>query len=230
MNELLEWQKTALALRDQRISSRKICDALGWERSKKSTVNFFFTKHDNDSGFTPKKEITFDGNINNTKIKKFSDYEVELMVRKSIVETKENLKIVVIADTQCKSEEDLTYMGAIGKFIYNEKPDVIVHIGDHYDFPSLSSYDKGKSSSEGRRLSNDIKAGKIEYRLDKTNIIHVPIGKASFTEEQLSDNFQTLMEAIVKARPSTLKGQYLRSVVLTPTMGPGVKVNPVKFA
>lgn len=159
MNELLEWQKTALALRDQRISSRKICDALGWERSKKSTVNFFFTKHDNDSGFTPKKEITFDGNINNTKIKKFSDYEVELMVRKSIVETKENLKIVVIADTQCKSEEDLTYMGAIGKFIYNEKPDVIVHIGDHYDFPSLSSYDKGKSSSEGRRLSNDIKAG-----------------------------------------------------------------------
>ena len=76
----------------------------------------------------------------------------------------------------------------------------------------------------------DIKSGKIEYRLDKTNIIHVPIGKASFTEEQLSDNFQTLMEAIVKARPSTLKGQYLRSVVLTPTMGPGVKVNPVKFA
>ena len=159
MNELLEWQKTALALRDQGISSRKICDALGWERSKKSTVNFFFTKHDNDSGFTPKKEITFDGNINNTKIKKFSDYEVELMVRKSVVETKENLKIVVIADTQCKSEEDLTYMDAIGKFIYNEKPDVIVHIGDHYDFPSLSSYDKGKSSSEGRRLSNDIKAG-----------------------------------------------------------------------
>ena len=77
---------------------------------------------------------------------------------------------------------------------------------------------------------NDIKAGKIEYRLDKTNIIHVPIGKASFTEEQLSDNFQTLIEAIVKARPSTLKGQYLRSVVLTPTMGPGVKVNPAKLA
>lgn len=159
MNELLEWQKTALALRDQGISSRKICDALGWERSKKSTVNFFFVKHDNDGGFKPKKEITFDGNINNTKIKKFSDYEVELMVRKAVVETKENLKIVVIADTQCKSEEDLTYMDAIGKFIYNEKPDVIVHIGDHYDFPSLSSYDKGKSSSEGRRLSNDIKAG-----------------------------------------------------------------------
>ena len=76
----------------------------------------------------------------------------------------------------------------------------------------------------------EVKAGKIEYRLDKTNIIHVPIGKASFTEEQLSDNFQTLIEAIVKARPSTLKGQYMKSIVLTPTMGPGVKVNPAKFA
>ena len=88
----------------------------------------------------------------------------------------------------------------------------------------------GTVTMDVTKAINDIKAGKIEYRLDKSNIIHVPIGKASFTEEQLSDNFQTLMEAIVKARPSTLKGQYLRSVVLTPTMGPGVKVNPVKFA
>ena len=76
----------------------------------------------------------------------------------------------------------------------------------------------------------ELKAGKIEYRLDKTNIVHVPIGKASFTEEQLSDNFQTLIDAINKARPNTLKGQYLRSVTLAPTMGPGVKVNPVKLA
>ena len=74
------------------------------------------------------------------------------------------------------------------------------------------------------------KAGKIEYRLDKSNIIHVPIGKASFTEEQLSDNFQTLMGAITKARPSTLKGQYLKSVTIAPTMGPGVKLNPIKLA
>ena len=76
----------------------------------------------------------------------------------------------------------------------------------------------------------DIKAGKIEYRLDKSNIIHVPIGKASFSEEQLSDNFQTLMEAIVKARPAALKGTFLKSVVIAPTMGPGVKLNPAKFA
>ncbi|MDO4491462.1 MAG: 50S ribosomal protein L1 [Lachnospiraceae bacterium] len=76
----------------------------------------------------------------------------------------------------------------------------------------------------------DIKAGKVEYRLDKTNIIHVPIGKASFSEEQLRDNFQTLMNAINKARPSAVKGQFLKSVTLAPTMGPGVKVNPMKLA
>lgn len=76
----------------------------------------------------------------------------------------------------------------------------------------------------------DIKAGKIEYRLDKTNIIHVPIGKASFTEEQLADNFQTLIDAVNKARPSAVKGQYLRSVTITSTMGPGVKVNPMKLS
>ncbi len=76
----------------------------------------------------------------------------------------------------------------------------------------------------------DIKAGKVEYRLDKTNIIHVPIGKASFSEEQLRDNFQTLMNAINKARPSAVKGQFLKSVTLAPTMGPGVKVNPIKLA
>ena len=76
---------------------------------------------------------------------------------------------------------------------------------------------------------NDIKAGKVEYRVDKTAIIHCPLGKASFTEEQLSENFQTLMNAIIKAKPSALKGQYLRSVTLTSTMGPGVKVNPMKF-
>ena len=75
----------------------------------------------------------------------------------------------------------------------------------------------------------DIKAGKIEYRLDKTNIIHVPVGKASFTEEQLADNFQTLIDAINKARPAAVKGQFLKSVVLSSTMGPSVKINPMKL-
>ena len=88
----------------------------------------------------------------------------------------------------------------------------------------------GTVTMDVTKAVNDIKAGKIEYRLDKTNIIHVPIGKASFTEEQLADNFQTLMGAINKARPSALKGVFLKSVSLASTMGPSVKVNPVKLA
>ena len=88
----------------------------------------------------------------------------------------------------------------------------------------------GTVTMDVTKAVNDIKAGKIEYRLDKTNIIHVPVGKASFTEEQLSDNFQTLIGAINKAKPATLKGQYLKSVTLAPTMGPGVKVNTLKLA
>ena len=88
----------------------------------------------------------------------------------------------------------------------------------------------GTVTMDVTKAINDIKAGKIEYRLDKTNIIHVPVGKASFTEEQLADNFQTLIDAINKVRPAAVKGQYLKSVTLTSTMGPGVKVNPVKLA
>ncbi len=75
----------------------------------------------------------------------------------------------------------------------------------------------------------DIKAGKIEYRLDKTNIVHVPLGKVSFTEEALQENFKALMDAIMKAKPSAVKGAYLKSITLTSTMGPGVKVNTSKF-
>ncbi|MBQ7604856.1 MAG: 50S ribosomal protein L1 [Firmicutes bacterium] len=75
----------------------------------------------------------------------------------------------------------------------------------------------------------DIKAGKVEYRLDKTNIIHTPIGKKSFGAEKLQANFNALMEAIVKAKPASAKGQYLKSVVVSTTMGPGIKVNPTKI-
>ena len=83
----------------------------------------------------------------------------------------------------------------------------------------------GTVTMDVTKAINDIKAGKIEYRLDKANIIHVPIGKASFTEEQLADNFQSLMEAIIKARPSAVKGQFIRSCTVASTMGPGVKIN-----
>ena len=87
----------------------------------------------------------------------------------------------------------------------------------------------GTVTMDVTKAVQDIKAGKIEYRLDKTNIIHVPIGKASFTEEQLADNFQTLIDAINKAKPSALKGTYLKSVTIAPTMGPGVKINTMKL-
>lgn len=87
----------------------------------------------------------------------------------------------------------------------------------------------GTVTMDVTRAINDIKAGKIEYRFGKTNIIHVPVGKTSFTEEQLADNFQTLIDVIMKAKPGTVKGTYLKSVALTSTMGPGVKLNVAKL-
>ena len=87
----------------------------------------------------------------------------------------------------------------------------------------------GTVTMDVTKAIQEIKAGKIEYRLDKTNIIHVPVGKASFTEEQLTDNFQTLIDAINKVRPAVVKRQNLKSVILTSTMGPGVKLNVGKL-
>lgn len=87
----------------------------------------------------------------------------------------------------------------------------------------------GTVTMDVTKAVQDIKAGKIEYRLDKSNIIHVPLGKVSFSEEQLTDNLDALMAAIVKAKPSAAKGQYLKSVTIANTMGPGVKLNTVKF-
>ncbi len=87
----------------------------------------------------------------------------------------------------------------------------------------------GTVTMDVAKAISDIKAGKIEYRLGKANIIHVPVGKTSFEEEKLQENFNALMDAIVKAKPSALKGQYLRSITLATTMGPGVKVNVAKY-
>jgi len=75
----------------------------------------------------------------------------------------------------------------------------------------------------------DIKSGKVEYRVDKTAIVHVPVGKKSFGTEKLLENVRTLMEAVIKAKPATAKGTYLKSIVITSTMGPGIKVNPLRF-
>ena len=87
----------------------------------------------------------------------------------------------------------------------------------------------GTVTMDVTKAINDIKAGKIEYRLDKTNIIHCPIGKASFTEEQLTENFQTLMDAVIKARPAAVKGAFLKSVTVATTMGPGIRINTAKL-
>ncbi len=87
----------------------------------------------------------------------------------------------------------------------------------------------GTVTPDVAKAVTEAKAGKIEYRLDKTNIIHCPIGKVSFGSEKLSENFETLMGAIVKAKPAAAKGQYLKSCVLTTTMGPGIKVSTAKY-
>lgn len=87
----------------------------------------------------------------------------------------------------------------------------------------------GTVTFDVEKAIQDIKAGKVEYRVDKTNIIHVPIGKASFGTEKLKENFNTLMEAVVKAKPAAAKGKYLRSVTISSTMGPGIKINPSKI-
>ncbi len=87
----------------------------------------------------------------------------------------------------------------------------------------------GTVTPDVTKAISEIKSGKIEYRLDKTNIIHCPLGKASFGQEKLTENFNALMGAIIKAKPAAAKGQYLRSVTVASTMGPGIKINPVKI-
>ena len=87
----------------------------------------------------------------------------------------------------------------------------------------------GSVSPDINRMISDIKAGKVEYRVDKTAIIHCPIGKASFAEDKLTENLRTLMEAIIKAKPAAAKGAYIKSAVLSSTMGPGIKLNSLKF-
>ena len=106
---------------------------------------------------------------------------------------------------------------------------VEVHIRTGCDGRHAEQQIRGAVAMDVTKAINDIKAGKIEYRLDKSNIIHVPVGKASFSEEALAENYKALMDAIMKAKPSALKGQYLKSITLATTMGPGVKVSTAKY-
>ncbi len=93
----------------------------------------------------------------------------------------------------------------------------------------MPSPKSGTVTMDLTRALAEIKAGKVEYRLDKTNIIHTPIGKVSFGAEKLAENYQALVEAIIKAKPAAAKGQYIKSATVTSTMGPGVKLNPQKL-
>ena len=87
----------------------------------------------------------------------------------------------------------------------------------------------GTVTADVTKIIGELKAGKVEYRLDKQNLIHCPLGKASFSEDKLQENFDVLINAIVKARPQSLKGTFLKSITLTSTMGPGVKLSTVKY-
>lgn len=135
------WHEKVLELKQSGLSNRKIAESIWGEKTKESNVRYFLSHV---------KDVD-----NRTEVDE-SSYSPIIKKRDTIL---------VIADTQCKSEENLEYMRAIGNYILSEKPDIIVHIGDHYDFPSLSSYDKGKASSEGRRLINDVLAGNLGFEL-----------------------------------------------------------------
>ena len=137
-----------ISLHNDGYSSRKICKIIDWSETKKSTVNNIINRN----------KVNYEDNF-------ISDKYIEHLVNKGLSNIKNFNKstILIIADTQCKGEESLEYMLWIGKYIADKKPDIVVHIGDHYDFPSLSSYDKGKSSAEGRRLDKDIEAGNIGF-------------------------------------------------------------------
>ena len=166
-DKIVEWKSLGL-------SSRKICDKLGWERTRKSTVNQVYNRwlkvlgtniqpvrHINNSPPKVLAEPLPEKQCKSLHGGPVGNLEVEVLVQKAMsnIRKPKKPKIAIIADTQCKSEESLEYMKWVGKYLLSQKPDIIVHIGDHYDFPSLSSYDKGKSSAEGKRLSKDIEAG-----------------------------------------------------------------------
>ena len=163
-------------------SSREICSEMGWKRSRKSSVNMFLKPYrdgslqvdssgvsQSDCVALPVKErkslngMSLREGVSKEVDSKYDDEQVEILTRQALSNIKKKQTILVIADTQCKSEESLEYLKWIGKYVADKKPDVVIHIGDHFDLPSLSSYDKGKSSSEGRRLHKDIEAGNLGF-------------------------------------------------------------------
>lgn len=163
-----DWYNSAVDLKAKGMSNRGIARTLFGNENYRNRLNDFF-KNDNviEDVYHRECEIQEDENIkthilSSQVINDYSDWKKK--DKPPVTQTtKDKPTILVIADTQAKSEEDLEYLLWIGHYIAEKQPDVIVHIGDHYDFPSLSSYDKGKSSSEGRRLYKDIEAGNTGF-------------------------------------------------------------------
>lgn len=159
-----DWYDDAITLKAKGFSTRKIAVALFNNENHRNRLNIFYKQESVIEDVEKRaKELEIEDSVIGVQLQNdYSNWESKPKPELS-KPTHSKQTILVIADTQCKSEEDLEYMLWIGHYIAEKQPDVIIHIGDHYDFPSLSSYDKGKSSAEGKRLVKDIEAGNIGF-------------------------------------------------------------------
>ena len=160
-----DWYDDAITLKAKGFSTRKIAVALFNNENHRNRLNVFYKQESVIEDVEERaKELEIEDSVIGVQLRNdYSNWEVKPKPELNIKPTHSKQTILVIADTQCKSEENLEYMLWIGHYIAEKQPDVIIHIGDHYDFPSLSSYDKGKSSAEGKRLFKDIEAGNIGF-------------------------------------------------------------------
>lgn len=160
-----DWYDDAITLKAKGFSTRKIAVALFNNENHRNRLNIFYKQESVIEDVEERaKELEIEDSVIGVQLQNdYSNWEVKPKPELNIKPKHSKQTILVVADTQCKSEEDLEYMLWIGHYIAEKQPDVIVHIGDHYDFPSLSSYDKGKSSAEGKRLVKDIEAGNIGF-------------------------------------------------------------------
>lgn len=160
-----EWKDEAISMKAQGFSTRHICRSLFSNENYRNRLNAFFKREDiADEIYHQACQIELNKQIENgVSGNDYTDWEKK--EKPSLGSVVKKPTILIIADTQAKSEEDLEYLLWIGKYIADKKPDIIVHIGDHFDMPSLSSYDKGTSKIEGKRLYKDIEAGVEGFKL-----------------------------------------------------------------
>ena len=162
-----DWYDDAITLKAKGFSTRKIAVALFNNENHRNRLNIFYKQESVIEDVEERaKELEIEDSVIGVQLQNdYSNWEVKPKPELNIKPTHPKQTILVVADTQCKPTESLEYMLWIGSYIAEKKPDIIVHIGDHYDMPSLSSYDKGKASSEGRRFVDDLSAGNEGLRL-----------------------------------------------------------------